>query len=332
MARIFIEGFESGGLENWDLKSGGATVETPPTGMSGSYAVDLANELQAYLRKDLGTTYTAMYFALKVYFTSSTGGGIITLYDAAGTQIFTLMRNASSSLLEVRRGSYTGTLLATGTTTITNATTFLIELYYVPLNSGGTVQVKVNLGSAEINYSGDTTNGNESFRHVLLGQPSGGGYAYNYIDDFVMDDAGWIGNTRIQGLVPTGAGTTTQWDPSAGSNYACVDERPASDSDYVSTNVTDEIDTYATGNMTGAIDSIKCVQIQARCGKDGVPTPTQLQLAVRSGGTNYFSASKAVPSVFGVPVWAIWEDNPADSADWEEADVNGMEIGIKAVA
>ncbi len=330
MARIFIDGFESGGLENWNSKSAGAGVTAAGGGMSGSYCLDIDGTYE-YVFKILPATKTTLYVAFKYSSQSTVGGGtIIQFLDSAGTEILCVIRNTTSGYLEIRRGNRSGTLLDTGTTYIAVNTTWLIEVYYVPLNSGGAVQLKVNNNPVEAEFSGDTTGGEELINSVRFGDT--GTYSRCYIDDIVIDDADWIGPTRIQGLVPTGAGTTTQWDPSAGSNYACVDERPASDSDYVSTNVTDEIDTYATGDMTGTIDSIKCVQIQARCGKDGVPTPTQLQLAVRSGGTNYFSASKAVPSVFGVPVWAIWEDNPADSADWEEADVNAMEIGIKAAA
>jgi len=52
------------------------------------------------------------------------------------------------------------------------------------------------------------------------------------IDNLIVDNAGWIGQTRIQGLAVSGAGTTTQFDPSTGSNYECVNEVPYSDTDY----------------------------------------------------------------------------------------------------
>jgi len=328
MARVFIEGWESGGLENWDLNSS-CTVVAAQEGMTGSYCLE-ATGINDYCYKNLLSSYASLYFAFK-YRPTSDGASqcILHLFDSGGTAIASIIRNKTSHFLEARRGAYNGTLLATGTSALSAGVTYLIEVYYAPLNTGGSIQVKVNGNAVEINYSGDTTNGLENIQRVSLGQPSDSMF---YMDDLVIDDASWIGNTKIQGIVPTGVGTTTQWDPSAGSNYACVDEKPYSDTDYVSTNVTDEIDTYAAGDLSGSVASIKCVQIQARCSKDGVPTPTQLQLAVRSGGTNYFSSSKTVPTVFGVPAWAIWEDNPADSADWEEADVNAMEIGMKAVA
>jgi len=328
MARIFIEGFESGGLEQWTTNSG-CTIVSAESGMSGSYCLECTG-VNDYVRKNMGTSYSSMYFAFKYRPTVDANSRcILHLFDSAGTAIMSITRNKTSKIIEAHRGAYNGTLLDDGTTTLNVNTTYLIEVYYVPLNSGGTIQVKIDGGAAEIDYSGDTTAGLENLQTIGLGDPND---SQAYFDDFVMDDAGWIGNTRIQGLVPTGAGTTTQWDPSAGSNYACVDELPPSDTDYVYTNTADEIDTYAAGNMTGTIDSIKCVQIQARARKQDSPTPTQLQLVVRSGGSDHVSASKALPTSFGVPVYNIWELNPADSAAWEEADVNGMEIGVKAVA
>jgi hypothetical protein len=39
-----------------------------------------------------------------------------------------------------------------------------------------------------------------------------------------------------------------------------------------------------------------------------------------------------VPTFAAASVFNIWNTNPDDSAAWESADVNGMEIGVKAVA
>jgi hypothetical protein len=91
-----------------------------------------------------------------------------------------------------------------------------------------------------------------------------------WIDDVIFDDSTWVGPSSIQGLVPTGAGATTQFDPSTGSNYACVDEVPASDTDYIYTNTANDVDTYACGNLTGTINSVKAVQVQARCMQEKV--------------------------------------------------------------
>jgi len=64
---------------------------------------------------------------------------------------------------------------------------------------------------------------------------------------------------------------------------------------------------------------------------EGSPSPHNLQLAVRTIGADYFSGDKAVPSS-STQLSSLWEANPATSAPWQEAEVNAMEIGVKAVA
>lgn len=331
MARIFISGFETGDRGPWTSYSndGNVSLQTPPTGMTGSYALLINAMWTSYMQKDFASNLTALYMSFRYRFTSTSGWTILEFRDSGGTVVASLTRNTSTKYLEVRLGSFGGSVLDTGTIALEINTTYLIELRIVPLNTSGIIQVKVDGSAVDIDYSGDTTYGLENIKSLrLVGGESGNG---NYFDDLVIDDADWIGNSRIQAIYPTGAGTTTQWDPSTGDNYACVDERPANDFDYVGTNVADEVDTYAASNLSGIITEIKCVQVIARATKEGSPTPTQLQLAVRSGGTNYFSATKALPTSFGEDVFAIWETNPADSAAWEEADVNAVEIGVKSI-
>jgi hypothetical protein len=53
---------------------------------------------------------------------------------------------------------------------------------------------------------------------------------------------------------------------------------------------------------------------------------------VRPASTDRLAAFKT--SIFPISpasFQSIWELNPEDSQPWEEADINGMEAGIKAV-
>ncbi len=328
MGRIFIDGFESGGAGLWDSLSG--SVIAARTGHSGAYCLKLST-LSDYIQRALPAD-DEYYFAFK-YEPADFGDtflSVLALYAGA------------TLLVQIRRLATTGYLAAyRGTTQIQAATTKpvlvsggirLIEARVKIHDTAGVVQVKVD-GEMVIDFSGDTKPGTDTQINMLtLGAAGSGNYGYAYYDDFIVDDADWIGNTKIQAILPNAAGSSTQWDPSAGNNYDCVDERPASDTDYVSTNTVDEIDLYAASNLSGSIGSVKCVQLQARCAYEGSPTPTHLQLGLRSGGANYFSADKTPPASFGQSVYALWYTNPADSEAWEEADVNALEIGFKATA
>jgi hypothetical protein len=329
MSRIFIDGFESGQDDLWDAESNATVISSAGLDMDGNYCLDL-NGTAEYIEKNV-TADDEMYFAFLYRPTNSTTSEeMIVLYYNSTVMLHLLRTNNITGNIKAHRGIFT--LLDTGTHGLTINTTYLIEVRFKIADSGGRVEVKVD-GVQDINFTGDTKEGtNTQFNKVRLGYGPAASYtSLAYFDNFIMDDAAWIGDTKIQKILPTGGGSSTIWTPSVGANWDCVNERPASDVDYISTNAVDQVDTYQASDMAGAINTVKCVQIQSRTESDGAPTPTNLKLAVRSGGTNYFSGDKSVPAA-PKSLWNLWETNPADSLAWEEADVNAMEIGIKSAA
>lgn len=329
MARIFIDGFESGGSDLWETNSGTVVVSSSGLDMDGDYCLDAASSSTSYVQQGI-TLDDEMYFAFLYRATNDTySGEILTVLNGATCLLRSIRDSNVSNKIKFFLGATS--LLVTGSKTLNVDTTYLIEVRIKIADSGGRIEVKVD-GIQDIDFTGDTKVGTDTqFDKVRLGYYYSGYNSYCYFDNFIMDDAAWIGDTKIQKILPTGAGNTTGWTPSAGANWACVDERPPSDVDYVSINANDAVDTYAAGNMAGSIVNVKCVQVQSRTESDGAPTPTNLKLVVRSGATDYLSGDKAVPAA-PKSLYNLWENNPADSLAWEEADVNAMEIGIKSAA
>ena len=326
MARIFIDGFESGDHDMWDAENNATVVSSAGLDMDGNYCLDL-NANTEYLYKEITAT-DEMYFAFLYRPTSiASSSQVFSVYNG-NTPLLNLNLYMPGSL--IRAYMNTTILLAQTTISMSINTTYLIETHLKLADSGGRFEVKID-GVQYIDFTGDTKVGADTqFNKIRLGYgPHVSWPSYAYYDNLITDDANWIGDTRIQAVVPTGAGITTDWTPSIGANWECVDETPANDADYVSVNAVDEVDTYATGNLVGTIENVKCVQVQARVKTDGAPTPTNLKLAVRSGGTDYLSGDNLVPAA-EKSFSHLWEDNPADAAAWEEADVNAMEIGIKS--
>ena len=325
MARIFIDGFESGNYDMWDTSDGAVVISSSGLDMDGDYCLDLLSHTD-YVQKAITAT-DEMYFAFLWRPVSlSNDRDVITCYKD-GSLIIKIRWEYPGEHLEAQLTS--GVSLSTGTASFNAGTTYLIEVRFKIADSGGRAVVKVG-SVTDIDFTGDTKSGAETqFNQVRLGRDDA--FSDAHYDNFIMDDAAWIGDTKIQKILPTGAGNTTGWTPSAGNNWDCVDERPASDADYVSINANDQVDTYAAGNMVGDIDTVKCVQVQSRTESDGAPTPTNLKLVVRSGATDYLSGDKSVPAD-PKSLCNLWENNPADAAAWEEADVNAMEIGIKSAA
>jgi hypothetical protein len=157
----------------------------------------------------------------------------------------------------------------------------------------------------------------------------GNNWGSGYYDNIIVDDANWIGNTRIQAIQVNGPGAFSQFTPSAGANWQNVDEIPYSETDYNETTDGGKLDTFVHGALTGTPANIKAVQVQARGKLIGNPTTTNLQLAVGTGGSLYYSGNQALV-VNSKSVSGLWEVNPATGQPWTVADVNAAEIGYRS--
>jgi len=203
-----MDGFESGGSDLWNYVNGSIVSASKPAAFSGTYY--FSSGASGSVQKTLSSSKTELYMAFKIYYNTGSVQDIIYFKDSAGTAIASLERVVASSFVNLRRGKDGGsgaTIIATGTIPLGLSTVHLIEIYYKPLNSGGVFTTKIN-GVQDINYSGDSTNGLENIQTFSIG--AFGDNANIWVDDVVVDDANWIGNTKIQALVPTGAGATSQ--------------------------------------------------------------------------------------------------------------------------
>ena len=321
MPRVFIEGFEAGQLDLWDSQNGIGSLGfvAAPAGMSGSYALSVT---QLSITKNLPAA-DYYYAAVKIKPIGSTSDSALisflnnatvlgSLYLIAGTYVLSAYRGDKSALL----ASYVNPLVA--------GVVYLIEVYYKPHASAGFFQVKVN-GAMAINNNGNTTAASLQINAMQMGA----GYPGIVYDDIVIDNADWIGNTFIQGVFPSNVGNSSQFTPSVGSNYSCVDEVPASDTDYVATNAVDQLDTYTHTALAGAAH-VLCVQVQARAVQEGAPTPLNLKAALRSVGVDYLGTNSLVPTTNYKALSYVWQTNPLDGSPWTPAIVNATEIGMKS--
>lgn len=325
MAREFIDGFESGSTDLW--KSIGATIPGAADAATygfiagGTYCADCASTSKI-LMKAL-TPRDEYYFAFKVRLAAAPA----LTFSGGATSLGMVIIRPGQAVAAYRGGgryydnAFTS-LVATGTSAQPSSGNILVEVWYKPHTDTGRFVVKVN-GVTDIDFTGRTADS--------VVQVSGLVLSYGYFDDVVVDSAGWVGNTSVQAVTITGAGSTTQFTASAGANYTCVDEIPYADTDYVYTNTAGNADTYTVSDISAGTSSVKCVQVQARADYTGAATPVHLNLVVRSGGTDYPSADVAVTTA-ATSLCAVWVTDPATSSAWTATGVNSAEIGVKAKA
>lgn len=316
MAREFVDGFESGSFDLWetqDIRSGSFVsriIDDPiekPDGMSEYFAYLYT---YSYIVKEI-TARSEYYFSF-LYSPRYSSGSESLICVQHGSTILGWIRRPTSApyVLSYCRGE-SSTIQSTGSAEISLDSTYLVEVYVKIANTGGRVVVKVD-GVTDIDFTGDTQPGADTtIDAVRLGTSYSTSYtAYACYDNFVCDSEDWIGRTNIVGLVPIEAGNSAEWVSSSGQNYDCVDEVPPSDDNYIRASAVDKIDTYTFEDLSiESFENIKCIQAQCRAGLDGVPTPTNVNLALRSGGVNYFSGDIAIPEIFSNLKY-IWEADP----------------------
>lgn len=314
MSRIFIDGFESGNTDLWDTCS--MSISTF-AGKSGSYCLTGVNQV---ITKQI-TPISEVYIAFKFYSTGSWNN--IVSFNNGGTNLGLVYRNSDGTISLCWSSS--GNVISTGAITPVGVWS-LFEVYYLPHLTAGTFILKIN-GVVYATATGVKTAPSTS-NITTIGFATSMGWT-SYFDDIIFDDANWIGDTAIQKLAVTGAGATTQWDPSTGSNWDCVDAIPAADSTWVSTNVSGEVDTYTLANLDGTINSVKAVQVQARCQKGGALGKPNIKMVIQYSG-EHDSANKVVTAFAPKSVANVWNTNPNTSTPWTEPNVNAIEIGIRA--
>lgn len=327
MARIFIDGFENGDFLNWD--STDDVVMRSGAGMDGGY--------YAYLSTSTGCLNKAIpsaseyYFGFWYYPTNDLAGGVFEIRNGSTVLGRILRSQVQQGVLSYYVGSGTTTPSATGTTVIaSNTAIYHIGIYIKIDNSAGRAKVVID-GNTDIDFTGDTQPGTDTTMNQFSVGVTAAKQGYANIDNVVVDDSEMPYKTYIQKLVPTADGTTNDWTASTGTRWEAVNEVPYSDTDYISASATGNINTFATGNLTGSIMAIKAVQVQARISYEGSPTPTHIQLGVRSNATDCF-ADDLSPAGSFITKQRCMPVDPSDLSAWDETKVNAMEIGVKATA
>lgn len=161
-----------------------------------------------------------------------------------------------------------------------------------------------------------------------LAQASFGGRGVantNWYSQCILANESTIGK-KVGTIVMTGNGASTSF---AG-DYTGIDETVFSDGDEINSATANEVELY-TGTPVPSFTgyTIRALAIFARAKKSG-SGPAQMQLALRSAGTTYFSSTKALDFGYGA-IGAVWETNPATSAAFLSSEISALQYGAKSI-
>lgn len=349
MATLFMDSFDMYGvaadlLLKWSQStqvSGGIALGTGRSG-SGQCVTLTSVAGQVLIARYLGvngvlenkaTVIVGFYF--KASALDNGDKSIVYFVDNSGATFQAVLAYNTSGQLEARRGTTSGVVLGTSTPTITAGVWHHIEVKFTCHASTGAFIVKLD-GVEVINYSGDTnSNGNNSLDTVWFYSANTASQTKSIDDLFILDTAGslnndWLGQCSVKALHPDGAGAVTQWTPSAGSNFQCVDDAAQNgDTDFVSTATASNKDLYAFGN-TGASDTPLAVEVAAVVRKDDATVRT-LAPTMRSNATDVDGATVTLTTTYDYA--ELYRDtDPNTSAAWTKAGVDALQAGVKAVS
>lgn len=337
MSLLYIDGFDLQDDTGWvRMQSSGPNYDTSNTRYGYGACMSLTNNMwQA--KTFTPSSKVVVGLAVDHSTVTTTNQNFLELYgDSNATQHLCLRRTNGANTLQLYRG---GTVIATSTGDVFVGTWQYIEISATIADSGGRVIVRVN-GDVVIDFTGDTKNGGTaaSIDTVRLRCGFNSGTPTIRVDDlYVLDgvDSGlagmpnndFLGDRRVVTLRPNGAGSSTQFAPSAGANWQCVDEAPPSATDYVASATTGQRDTYALEDLPAGVTVINALQNTVYALKSDAGSAS-LKPALKSGATVAYDPTVGL-SASMTRYSTVRQADPATSAAWSAAAVNALEAGAE---
>lgn len=330
MSRDYHTGFEGGDLSAWTVhEPSQVSVVTSPTPPSGTYMAELRND--GHIRRDLATPKQEVFLRCK-WGTTDTQRGVDILYLLLTDGTYFALKASSAKFFFSRNG----TTIATGTYDLTgqHGRMFELEVNVFIDNSVGIAKLKVE-GNIDIDFSGDTQPSTATtITQYRLRGPAWASGEESYFDDFAINTAdgtvnnSWCGPGRVKACRVFGAGTHTDFIPSAGSNYQNVDEHPPDgDGTYNESGIDGDKDSFSMESLGLTGIDINAVAISFVARKT-VANGDRMRAFVRVGGTDYPGNDEPLTVAYE-RITAIWDQNPDTLSAWTVSDVNNIEAGYE---
>ncbi len=346
MARLWTCGFEAGTIITNRCLVNKMSIDSGIR-RTGAYGTR-ANASDAFLRAVLDSDLTELYARVGFYLPYTNGTttlGIMHFLNSENEDMIQVLisRSTYGTLVIQRREASSWTELAHSSKLLSYDTWHCVELHLKLHDSEGVAQLKVDGGSSLwIDYSGDTLGSNTpaSVRCFGLGKsvtgPNNDLAAYQRWDDLALNDTtgdqnnSWCGVGGVYPIKPTGAGDHTGQTPSTGDNWACVDEVPPSNTDYVYTDTAGVYDLYACSDPSpdpGAADVVAMtVFAQAKLAAAG---DSSLATIIKTNNTEV-QGSAVTLSTTAAYIATTYDLNPVTGEAWTLDEVKALQIGTIA--
>lgn len=216
-----------------------------------------------------------------------------------------------------------------------------LEVKFVAGTTATNGQMVVRFNGQEIlNQQGILTrNGTGTMLRVDVYGPGIQSDGCRYDDIVVWDDTGsankdFLGDIRIDELLPTANGAEQAWTPNTGAAWDAVnDALTASDDDttFISSGTVGAKSKFTMSDLPSSSDKIFAVQPRARVKKSDAGTRT-IKTYIHSGSVDSEDAVAFDPTTaYNTAIGNIRETDPNTAAAWTDAGVNALEVGVEVV-
>lgn len=352
MSLLYMDGFDMADIGQRWTNFGGNPVDTTEAGRYDGYAASNSyNAAAGDARRTVTASATLIVgFDFKIVGALSSAFCLPILNfwaDANATQHLHVGVVGNTGQIQVRRGRWDATILATSTATITAGAWRHFEVKATLSDTVGYVEVKVD-GTTVLTYSGDTKNAGTATTFSSVGIGTQALFAVSALphwDNFYVLDTvdatasqgapnnDFLGvGTRVRTALPAGAGSATDLIPSAVSgssvnNWQNAAERPPNAVVYNSSGTTGHRDTYAMGDPSTGTDTIVAAQSVALMYRDSSGA-VSMKSAMKSGATVAYGATRALGTT-AVSYQDIIAKDPNTSALWTASALDSVELGAE---
>ena len=267
------------------------------------------------------------------------------VYTDNGATGHLYLRRLSTNALALYRGdpgsgtffSPSGSLIASTSAGTLDGNWHYIEMYATINATTGQVTVRVD-GRQVINFTGNTKNGGTSTNidaiRFRTGRYVSSPNCVISIDDFYVCDATgvvnntFLGDVRVQSMLPNAAGSSTQLAPTgSANNYANVSEVPYVSTTYNSSSTVGQRDTYGLSDLTASTTTVYGLQSVAHMQKSDAGAASA-RVALKSGASVYYDTTQSL-STSATSYVQMRETDPATAAAWTVTGANALEAGME---
>lgn len=336
MALLFCDGFDDGLFtKKWSVISATVVAAAGRNGTSGVF-FDASGDS---LRRAIPPTSTVFLGLAFKKLTFGTTIGIASLWSDLGANIQLCLSIEANGVVAVRRGDRNDPVIISSPTPLVPNVWYYLELKATLNDAGGTLELRID-GKSVQTYTGDTRKTGSATTFDMIAIEPQSSSSDQWVDDVYICDAtgsinnNFLGDIKIETLYPNADGTNSQLMGSDGNqvnNYLLVDEAGAPvTTDYVSSAVVGEKDTYNFTNLATTTGPVMGVQISNYAIKTDAGSRSIKALTISSGNT---ATGTSIPlqTTYNAQL-QVQETNPNGGGAWTIATVNAAEFGVEVDA